>query len=261
MPGRRPVYRVGRSGSRVTGTAAGANLAGMLAILQAVIGTLRSALRPRASLIGENLVLRQQLAVLRRATARPRLRPIDRAFWVMVARVWSRWADRDRLSDRAHGHVQCPLRLFRTLARPAPCAARQRDGAPLRRMGRAADSGGHRRGDRAGAADPRSRCHLRCCVRRTGGQPRRSASPHLAAFSVAKRIRGKMGWHIHVIVLGERHLLRLLRPYVAYYNEDRPHMSLGRDAPVARAVQPPSGGRVVALPRVGGLHHRYSRAA
>jgi hypothetical protein len=86
------VYRVGRSDSRVTGTVAGANLAGMLAILQAVIGTLRSALRPRASLVGENLVLRQQLAVLRRATPRPRLRPIDRAFWVMVARVWSRWA-------------------------------------------------------------------------------------------------------------------------------------------------------------------------
>ncbi len=65
----------------------------------------------------------------------------------------------------------------------------------------------------------------------------------------------------HVIVLGERHLLRLVREHVAYYNEDRPHMSLGRDAPVARAVQPPSGGRVVALPRVGGLHRRYSRAA
>jgi hypothetical protein len=77
----------------VTGTAAGANLAAMLAILQAVIGTLRSALRPRASLVAENLVLRQQLAILRRATPRPRLRPIDRAFWVMVARVWSRWAE------------------------------------------------------------------------------------------------------------------------------------------------------------------------
>src|SRR5450432_625272 len=65
----------------------------------------------------------------------------------------------------------------------------------------------------------------------------------------------------HVVVLGERHLLHLVRDHAAYYNDDRPHMSLGRDAPVARAVQPPSGGRVVALPRVGGLHHRYSRAA
>jgi hypothetical protein len=93
MRGQRPAYRVGRSDSRVTGIAAGATLAAMLAILQAIIGTLRSALRPRASLVAENFLLRQQLAILRRATPRHRLRPIDRAFWVMVARVWSRWAE------------------------------------------------------------------------------------------------------------------------------------------------------------------------
>ena len=63
----------------------------------------------------------------------------------------------------------------------------------------------------------------------------------------------------HVVVLGERHLLRLVRDHVAYYNEDRPHMALGGDAPVSRAVE--SVGKVVALPRVGGLHHRYARAA
>jgi len=65
----------------------------------------------------------------------------------------------------------------------------------------------------------------------------------------------------HVIVLGPRHLLRLLRAHVAYYNEDRPHMALAGDAPCGRAVEPSSAGRVVSLPRVGGLHHRYSRAA
>ena len=65
----------------------------------------------------------------------------------------------------------------------------------------------------------------------------------------------------HVLVLGERHLLRMLREYVSYYNEDRPHMSLDGDAPVTRRVEPVTGGTVVALPRVGGLHHRYSRAA
>jgi hypothetical protein len=65
----------------------------------------------------------------------------------------------------------------------------------------------------------------------------------------------------HVIVLGERHLLRLVRGYIAYYNEDRPHMSLAGDAPIARSVEPPGRGRVVALSRVGGLHHRYARAA
>jgi hypothetical protein len=65
----------------------------------------------------------------------------------------------------------------------------------------------------------------------------------------------------HTIVLGERHLLRLVRMYAAYYNEDRPHMSLAGDAPVARAVESPGMGKVVALPRVGGLHHRYVRRA
>jgi putative transposase len=65
----------------------------------------------------------------------------------------------------------------------------------------------------------------------------------------------------HLIVLGERHLLRAVREYVAYYNNDRPHMSLGADAPITRPVEPPMRGNIVAMPRVGGLHHRYSRAA
>jgi hypothetical protein len=50
------------------------------AILEALFGALFAALRPRAILFAENLVLRQQLAILRRATPRPRLRPIGRAF-------------------------------------------------------------------------------------------------------------------------------------------------------------------------------------
>jgi hypothetical protein len=57
--GRPPAYRVGRSDSRVTGTAGGASLDGMLTILEAVVGALFAALRPRASLVAENLVLRR----------------------------------------------------------------------------------------------------------------------------------------------------------------------------------------------------------
>ena len=65
----------------------------------------------------------------------------------------------------------------------------------------------------------------------------------------------------HVIVLGERHLLRLVRLHARYYNEDRPHMSLDGDAPVTRSVELPAAGKVIALPRVAGLHHRYVRRA
>jgi transposase InsO family protein len=65
----------------------------------------------------------------------------------------------------------------------------------------------------------------------------------------------------HVIVLNERHLLRLLRSYFAYYHESRCHQSLGHNAPDPREVEPPERGKVVAEPMVGGLHHRYRRCA
>ena len=64
----------------------------------------------------------------------------------------------------------------------------------------------------------------------------------------------------HVVVLGERHLRRVLRQYVAYYNADRTHDSLSKDSPEGRPVTA-CHGKVVALPRVGGLHHRYERRA
>ena len=65
----------------------------------------------------------------------------------------------------------------------------------------------------------------------------------------------------HVIVTGAGHLRRVLREYVAYYNGDRTHVALDKDAPATRSVLPPGRGQVIALPRVGGLHHRYDRRA
>jgi hypothetical protein len=53
----------------------------------------------------------------------------------------------------------------------------------------------------------------------------------------------------------------LVRRHASYYNEDRQHMSLDGDAPVTREVEPREVGKVVALPRVSGLHHRYVRRA
>jgi len=65
----------------------------------------------------------------------------------------------------------------------------------------------------------------------------------------------------HVIVLNERHLKRILRDYFNYYHISRTHLSLDKNPPEPRAVEPAASGNIVALPRVGGLHHRYTRIA
>ena len=63
----------------------------------------------------------------------------------------------------------------------------------------------------------------------------------------------------HVIVANQNHLRRLLRDHVDYYHRDRCHLSLAKDAPEHRPVEPrpSSNANVVGLPRLGGLHHRY----
>jgi len=48
-----------------------------------------------------------------------------------------------------------------------------------------------------------------------------------------------------------------LKSYFDYYHGVRTHLSLEKDAPETRPVQPPELGSVVELPEVGGLHHRY----
>ena len=65
----------------------------------------------------------------------------------------------------------------------------------------------------------------------------------------------------HVIVLNEGHLRRTLTEYFSYYHEARTHLSLDRNSPDPRSVQPPEKGKVVAKVYLGGLHHRYTRAA
>jgi putative transposase len=64
----------------------------------------------------------------------------------------------------------------------------------------------------------------------------------------------------HTIAVNEGHLNRLLSEYVRYYHEDRTHLGLGKGTPNHRPRSIASG-RVVAYERLGGLHHRYDRAA
>ena len=65
----------------------------------------------------------------------------------------------------------------------------------------------------------------------------------------------------HVIVFNQASLPRALRFYADYHHRSRTHLSLGKDAPEPRPAQPPETGRVVSVPQVGGLHHRYQRRA
>jgi putative transposase len=65
----------------------------------------------------------------------------------------------------------------------------------------------------------------------------------------------------HVLVLGDRHLRRILTRYFDYYHQARTHLALDKDAPDHRPIEPAVTGRIVEVPEVGGLHHRYLRQA
>jgi transposase InsO family protein len=65
----------------------------------------------------------------------------------------------------------------------------------------------------------------------------------------------------HIIVFNERHLRRVLASYVDYYHRSRTHLALDKDCPQERPIQRPNTGKIIAFPKVGGLHHHYQRLA
>jgi putative transposase len=65
----------------------------------------------------------------------------------------------------------------------------------------------------------------------------------------------------HVSVFNAAGLRRVVAAYIAYYMRSRTHLALGKDTPDRRPVTPLSAGGIVAIPEVGGLHHRYDRIA
>ena len=102
-------------------------------------------------------------------------------------------------------------------------------------------------------------------VKSFGVLPKRT-SPHSPwQNGVAERWVGNCRRDLldHVIVLNERHLKRLMSEYVRYYNDDRTHLALEKGTPAGRGAETNPGAdcRVISMPRLGGLHHRYARAA
>src|SRR5688500_17191152 len=65
----------------------------------------------------------------------------------------------------------------------------------------------------------------------------------------------------HMVVFNESSLSRHLQVFAGYYHRTRTHLALEKDAPDSRSVQLPSAGRIISIPEVGGLHHRYERPA
>jgi hypothetical protein len=68
----------------------------------------------------------------------------------------------------------------------------------------------------------------------------------------------------HVIVLNQSHLERLLKEFIEeYYHTDRPHQGLNGETPISQAKCPVSMGqsKLISIPVLGGLHHRYQRVA
>jgi hypothetical protein len=64
-----------------------------------------------------------------------------------------------------------------------------------------------------------------------------------------------------MIVFNEAALYRHVKAFVSYYHHTRTHLSLAKDTPETRAVQPSELGRVLAIAEVSSLHHRYERRA
>jgi transposase InsO family protein len=102
-------------------------------------------------------------------------------------------------------------------------------------------------------------------IKSFGIEPKRTSFRSPWQNGVAERFVGncRRGLLDHVIVLNERHLRRLMTEYVRYYHEDRTHLALKKQTPAGReairVASPPS--KIISMPRLGGLHHRYDPAA
>src|SRR2546426_5464219 len=98
-----------------------------------------------------------------------------------------------------------------------------------------------------------------CRLRAMGIRDKPIAPGSLWQNAFAERLIGSIRRECvdHIVVLGEKHLRRMLNSYARYYNESRIHRSLSKDAPFPRAIE--RLGVITSRPVLGGLHHQYCR--
>ena len=172
----------------------------------------------------------------------------------------------DRFLRGPHGHVPPPVRVHRAPPRAPPDRAFRCHGEPDDGVGRTADPRGIPVGHGAAVPDPRPGRRIRAIVP-LDRDDRRGRGRHGATEPVAESVCGTLIGTVrrecldHSIILNERHLRRILGSYLDYYHGSRTHLSIGKDTPDGRPVQPAGSGTVVSSPKVGGLHHRYERLA
>ncbi len=237
----------------------------MLLMLRLSFAYMKYMLFGPADLLLENAALRQQLAVYERNAKRPRLKRRDRVFWVWLSWCWKDWRSALvivqpatvigwhragfriywRFKSRPSGRpkVEAEVRhLIGRMSRENPLWGAPRIQAELRLLGhQLAESSVAKYMIRQGSHRPPSPSWKNVYCERDIGSIRRECLDH-------------------VIAIGEAHLKRLLADYVLYYNEHRTHQSLCGDAPDGREVESIEGD-IVAIPIIGGLHHRYTRVA
>ena len=210
--------------------------------LSIFLRTFVSLFRTRRDLAFENLLLRQQLAVLRESGTRPQLSSADRSFWVLFVLVV---LSHDR-REIVHTNV--------TESPTAEWTARQGiEAVGLDKLPKYLV----RDRDRKFSAFF-SRQVASVGLREVLTAP---ASPWQNVY--AERVIGTIRRVCldHTIILNERHLRRTVQRYVKYYNGVRTHLSLDKDAPRRRPVQLPCRGAVRSRRHCGGLHHEYYRQA
>jgi putative transposase len=194
----------------------------MASVLVSVLATLRGLLRSRAALHVEVLALRHQVQVLQRSRPR-RLRAVkaDRCLWAWLSRTWTDWR----------------AALVTTLS-----GARR--GFELVKLGLDVSQGAVAK-YMVRHSDPPSQTW------------RTFLANHLEQITAADFFVVPTPTCRMLFVL----VIRALRAYVEYYSRSRTHVSLDKDAPFSRRVESRDDGDIVAIPHLGGLHHRYERRA
>ena len=230
----------------------------MLFKLSAILSITAAIFKDRADLVAENMALRHQLSCSINREHRPRLRPVDRVFWVLLS--FLEWLEgKSDHSEASHGFGLASQGLQTLLAveeskarsRPAEWTAQQLvEACPFDLASRFLI----RDNDKIYGKVFRDRVDGR------GLEQIRTAfrSPWQNGFAERWIASLRRDCLDHVIPINERQLRRVIRSYVDYYHADRTHLGLEKDAPEERPIEPREIGAVVAFPRAGGLHHRYS---